>query len=447
MVIELSSDSDIRDGLIACRLDRDRAQQGGPILPHATAGTRRAAQARLVDAVRRSKSFSREGVLERLFATVFRGLIYPQIWEDPAIDLEALRLKPTDHVVTIASGGCNVLNYLTGDPARISAIDLNYAHIALNHLKLCAARHLPDHASFFRFFGDADRHSNIAAYQTYIKPHLDPEARRYWETRGALGRRRIEMFARNFYRHGVLGRFIGMSHAVARLYGRDPRAMLQARSLAEQRATFEAVLAPIFDKAFVRWLVEQPISLFGLGIPPKQYRALAGAMPHGMAGVLRTRVEKLACDFPLDENYFALQAFGRSYAARPDAALPPYLEARNFDAIKQRCGRVTLHLTSVTEFLRASGDQSVDCYVLLDAQDWMTTARLAELWREISRTARPGARVIFRTAADERLLPGRVPADILAQWNYDEVNCRDLARRDRSSIYGGFHLYVRGGSA
>ena len=60
---------------------------------------------------------------------------------------------------------------------------------------------------------------------------------------------------------------------------------------------------------------------------------------------------------------------------------------------------------------------------------------------EITRTARLGARVIFRTAADERLLPGRIPADLLAAWTYDVAECRDLCRRDRSSIYGGFHLY------
>ena len=37
----------------------------------------------------------------------------------------------------------------------------------------------------------------------------------------------------------------------------------------------------------------------------------------------------------------------------------------------------------------------------------MNDADLTALWTEITRTARPGARVIFRTAADERLLPGR----------------------------------------
>ena len=100
---------------------------------------RRATSAGLKAAVHRSKPLTRAGVLERMFTLAFRGLVYPQIWEDPEIDLEALHLRPSDHVVAIASGGCNVLSYLVADPARITAVDLNRAHVALNRLKLCRA--------------------------------------------------------------------------------------------------------------------------------------------------------------------------------------------------------------------------------------------------------------------------------------------------------------------
>ena len=40
------------------------------------------------------------------------------------------------------------------------------------------------------------------------------------------------------------------------------------------------------------------------------------------------------------------------------------------------------------------------------------------------------------------LLPGRVDGAILSRWRYAEAQSRDLTRRDRSAIYGGFHLYV-----
>src|SRR5205807_2332126 len=115
----------------------------------------------------------------------------------------------------------NVLSYLTAGPARITAVDLSRAHVALNRLKLVAATHLPSWEVFYRFFGAADDEANIDAYERSIVPHLDRQSRAYWEGRTVqhLGRRRISIFARNAYRHGVLGRFIGIAHATARVYG------------------------------------------------------------------------------------------------------------------------------------------------------------------------------------------------------------------------------------
>jgi S-adenosylmethionine-diacylglycerol 3-amino-3-carboxypropyl transferase len=49
--------------------------------------------------------------------------------------------------------------------------------------------------------------------------------------------------------------------------------------------------------------------------------------------------------------------------------------------------------------------------------------------------------VIFRTAGVDTILPGRLQPEILDRWTYDEERTADLTWRDRSSIYGGFHLY------
>ncbi len=72
----------------------------------------------------------------------------------------------------------------------------------------------------------------------------------------------------------------------------------------------------------------------------------------------------------------------------------------------------------------------------------MSDEQLNDLWLEITRTAAPGARVIFRTAAAESLLPGRLVDTLLERWEYRQAESLALHARDRSSIYGGFHLYV-----
>ena len=98
----------------------------------------------LKPAVRRSRLTSRAGISERLFVWWFGGFVYNQIWEDPRVDVEALEPFAGKRLMTIASGGCNVLNYLLADPAEVYAVDLNRHHIYLTRLKLAAARHLPN---------------------------------------------------------------------------------------------------------------------------------------------------------------------------------------------------------------------------------------------------------------------------------------------------------------
>jgi S-adenosylmethionine-diacylglycerol 3-amino-3-carboxypropyl transferase len=385
--------------------------------------------------------FGPGALLEKAFALVFRGLVYPQIWEDPVCDMEGLAIGENDHIVAIASGGCNALSYLTAGPAKITAIDLNAAHVALNRLKHAALLHLPDYAHFRRFFADADCPGNVAAYFRHVAPQLDPRSRNYWESRDLLGRRRIGMFAKGFYRYGLLGTFIGFAHLLARLHGVNPRHVLEAQGVDEQRALFEADYAHIFDKPLIRLLTGHKASLFGLGIPPVQYDKLAGG--RSMAEVLRERLEKLTCDFDFRDNYFAWQAFSRGYAKAPQASLPPYLQEAHYHALRERIGRIEVLQHNLTDWLARKEAQSIDKYLLLDAQDWMTDGQLNQLWGQICRTAAPGARVLFRTADGPSLLPGRLANGLLEMWRYDVKASRRLTARDRSSIYGGVHLYVR----
>lgn len=399
---------------------------------------------RLQRAVCRSFPLSWQGILEYLFFRLFKSLVYPQIWEDPEIDLEALSIAPNCHVVTIASGGCNILSYLISDPKRITAVDLNKAHVALSKLKLAAAAHLPSWAAFYQFFGKADEDANLKAYWRFLAPHLDFATRNYWERRRlfGVGPRRISMFSHNVYRHGLLGHFIGLGHVVARAYGVNPGDLLRARSINEQQSFFNSAVAPLFDKRFVRWALTRPFSLFGLGIPPAQFLALTSTSGNGAAAILRGRLEKLMCGFSLEENYFAWQAFGRRYPECERGPVPPYLRRTHFDTISSRTNRVEVLNCAFTEYLESRPDNSLDRFVLLDAQDWMSDDQLNALWREITRTARLGARVIFRTAAEPSLLPGRIDDELLGRWRYEAGLSRDLTARDRSAIYGGFHLYV-----
>ena len=400
---------------------------------------------RLKHAVHRNPRASREGMLERLFTLWFRGFVYTQIWEDPRVDAEALQLDDTSRILTISSGGCNVLNYLVHDPARVAAVDLNRAHLALTRLKIAALQHLPNHESFFRFFGEAQSAENVADYETYLRPHLDDATRTFWEERtwSGLGEPRIHFFENGLYDKGVLPRFQRFASAVSNLViGRRPEELLNAQSLEEQEQFFETCVAPFFDNAFVRWVGSKPAAVYSLGIPPSQQRIMVEESATDVVDLYRDRLKKLVCGFPLSGNYFAWQAFGRQYDTENREALPPYLRAENFGRLRYRLDAVETHLMSFADCLRRQPDHSFDSFILLDAMDWMDASTITDLWHEIARVGVPGARIIFRTAGQESVVEPALPDALRARFTYEREQSEALHEQDRSAVYGMFHLYV-----
>lgn len=381
--------------------------------------------------------------LDWIFGRMFRGLIYNQVWEDPLVDLEALALNAEHRIVTIASAGCNALAYLTADVKRVDAVDINAAHRALFTLKRTALERLPDRDAMFCMFGAGQSPDNVRAYDTLLAPHLPPAARAYWSGRGATGQRRIGMFRTGFYHHGLLHRFIGLTHRLAKMSGCDPTRLVQAASLEEQARLFASDVAPVFRTRFARAFARSHLSLFALGIPPAQYDRLEEGAENNLSALLIRRIEHLACDFPIADNPFAWQVFARRYGASDSKAIPLYLEAPVYDAIQPRAGRVHLHATPLTDYLKAQPDASVHRFVLLDAQDWMGPQDVAALWREIGRTAHPeDARVLFRTAGPSNPFHG-LPEELRRDWLARDDLTPAFTAADRTALYSGVHLIER----
>jgi S-adenosylmethionine:diacylglycerol 3-amino-3-carboxypropyl transferase len=67
-------------------------------------------------AVQQNKALSVTGILERAFAQTFTGLVYPQIWEDPVVDMDALAIGSDDAIIAIASGRLQRDELSDGEP-------------------------------------------------------------------------------------------------------------------------------------------------------------------------------------------------------------------------------------------------------------------------------------------------------------------------------------------
>ena len=142
--------------------------------------------------------------------------------------------------VTIASGGCNVLNYsCCCASAKIMALDLNPHHVALTKLKLAALEHLPDHESFFRWLGEAADSANVAAYDIHLKDRLDGETRSYWQRWRPPAHRNVRAQPLPAWAFGLLHR--PAACGVARLHGKRLENILDAKTPDEQRQLFESL--------------------------------------------------------------------------------------------------------------------------------------------------------------------------------------------------------------
>jgi S-adenosylmethionine-diacylglycerol 3-amino-3-carboxypropyl transferase len=395
----------------------------------------------IADAVRNTRNEAEATVWDRLFAFWFRRLVYTQIWEDPVADLAALQLPLGSTIVTISSGGCNALSYLTAQPAQVYAVDLNEAHLSLLKLKLAGIRAFSGYAQFWQFFGEAASPSNSDLYRDRLRPMLDAEARAYWDKRNIIGRPRHAYFTDGFYRHGMLGRFIGLAHLVAKLARIDLSALLKAKSDAPQRLEALDRLNRVFHSPLARLLTGTPALLFSLGIPPQQRALLGGGAP--LNEVLHERLLRLINGHPNETNYFAWQALNRSYPGPGDRCLPPYLQRGQFERMRNGAGLIIPVHANLRQFLESLPAREVDAVILLDSQDWMAPDEICALWNAIDRTGSDKVRVIFRTAGVESPLEGPELAPLREIWSRDEERSAIGFARDRSGIYGGFHCYGR----
>ncbi len=403
----------------------------------------------LHSAVRNEKISSKQGFLQKLFAVWFDAFVYNQIWEDPRVDLQALELDSNSRILTISSGGCNALNYLLSAPESVTAVDLNRHHIYLLNLKLAALKHLPSHEDFFDFFGYGKGKKCGTNYLRFIATHLDKDTRNFWESNTLGGSiiygSRISFFNNaGLYEHSRNGYFLRFFHGFSRLFGLNPAKILKARSLQEQEAIYAKHIEPFFDNFVIRAIGKLPVTMFGLGIPPQQYDELKKDLSEGktIIDIYRERVKRLACDYPIQDNYFAWQGFVRRYDTENRMAVPEYLKKENYEVLKSNADRLTTKIGSVIDEIKISEPGAYNRFVFLDAQDWMNAETMTELWSAIADKAEPASRIIFRTANSVSSIETSLPADLRAKFRYEKELSEELFKQDRASIYGGFCSYV-----
>ena len=334
------------------------------------------------------------------FRRMHKGnLVYNTCWEDPRCDRQLLQLESDSRVVMITSAGCNALEYLLDDPARIHCVDVNYRQNALLELKLAALQFL-DHSDLFRLFGEGRHPQAEALYRDLLRPQLPPYAQRYWD-------RKIYYFSGkgkrgSFYYYGTSGSFAWMAGRYLQLrrsLRRQIGQLFAARTIAEQRALYPAIEAQLTGR-LVRWILNRHLVMSLVGVPRSQQELFMQKYEQGALGYIQECLRQVFCERPLHDNYFWRVYLEGAYQP---ACCPAYLEPDNQPVLRARVDRIHTHSTTLADFLREHpGPYSH--FVLLDHQDWLAAndpEGLKEEWRLILKNSRPGTRILLRSAAAE----------------------------------------------
>ena len=314
------------------------------------------------------------------------------------------------------------------------AVDLNANHMALTRLKLAGIKHLPDYETFYKFFGLGRHRDNIANYRRYLRDHLDPLTRSFWESSDwpgrTIGPRRINYFKRGLYEHAKLGQFFRLVHGIARRMKRDPARLLAAKHPRRAGADLRRGL---------RAAVRQPARPLdgpaaGGRLQPRHPSQPACRDARGAGGGRRQAVRDVqgagSAGWPAASRSTTTTSPGRPSAAatttRAGGPCPITSSGRTTRRSSSLVDRVETHVASLTDQLRLEQPGSLNAFVLLDSQDWMPPPVIEELWSEIARVGLPGSRVIFRTAGEQSPVEQALSPETRAEFRYDEERAREL---------------------
>jgi len=362
------------------------------------------------------------GVSRTTLADVSDGpLMFAQVREDPCVEMEALTPALGGTIVVVSSGGCTALSLLAAGARRVVGVDLSRAQNHLVELKYAAIRAL-ERADAIAFLG-AQPMAAVRRRRLYavIAPLLTDAARHHWD----VNRRSIE---RGVLRAGRSERFIALvASAVARLVvrGKGVRALLEAESIEAQRE--------IFARSWEGWRWRALFALllnrwtFSRAYHPAFFAHVENP---SFARHFRTLAERTLTELPTRDNYFLHQMLTGRYPISEALGVPPYLSASGIAHATSSAQTLSLVDGSITEYLRSCPARSIDGFALSNIGEWLDDSAIHALFGEVARTARPGARVVFRNFVGWTDVPERWRQVIVERPGYGA----QLIQRDRSLV-------------
>ncbi len=355
---------------------------------------------------------------------VFERLLFSQCWEDPRMDIAALKIQPGDTLLSVTSGGCNTLSLALQGPRRIIAADLSRAQSWLLELKIAGALALT-HAEYLELLGVRRSQRRSRLYGA-CRGHLTSPAQQFWDSQ-------IRMIEGGLLRAGRYERYLAAFRQLLLLLEGRRRIdrLFEPRGPGERRRFYEEEWNTAPWRLFFRFFFSRRV-LGRAGLDPDFFTYVRGIDDFGAHFLSLAR--HALVDLPAHDNYFLAQICLGRYLS--EQAMPPYLLEQHFPALRENVRRIEIVTGEIEEILATLPDATIDGFNLSNVFEWVSPAVFERTLREIHRVARPGARLCYRNLLVHRRHPPSLDTHFVA----DDELAQRLLYEDRSFVYSNFEI-------
>ncbi|MCL2875591.1 MAG: BtaA family protein [Betaproteobacteria bacterium] len=351
----------------------------------------------------------------------FDAVRYANVWEDASLLLEAFAPLRGKRMVSICSSGDNALALLTLDPCEVLAIDLNPAQIACLDIRCAAIRELEreEVLAFLGFEGQPDYREKTYAL---LRSKIPQPSRKFWDARiqdvrkGVIHAGKFERYFQVF-RKWILPLIHGKSKCKTLISFDKTQVQTQFYDLTWNNRRWRLLFRFFFSRTVMG----------ALGRDPEFFRFVGGSV----SDRILKRTELALRNLPGAENPWLQYIVAGNFVS----ALPPYLEPRNFAAVKANLAALRIHLGAVENVL-AGEPAAVSGYNLSDIFEYMDETLFCKICNHLLDSAAPTSRFAYWNMLVPRSMSVCAPERAQAQIQL----AQSLFSRDRAFFYSAFHV-------
>lgn len=361
-----------------------------------------------------------------------QSVVYANVWEDPELNRQSLKVQSNETVLSITSGGCNSLNLLLENPQKLISIDCNPAQVALLDLKIAAFKALtyPELAELhgLRTYHEGEEsgaEDRRLIHYGKLQNLLPPSSRAFWD-------QHLHLLKKGLIHCGAVEKFFGIYRRIVRsLYALDRADRLFfCKSIEEQRELYSRVF-----KNRVRILNHLLLNRYVLGaVKGRHSFKYVNNLNFGRNFNLKLR--HAFNNTLLHENYFLSLIFLGAFTSREQ--VPPYLKEENFEQMRHNIDRIENLNSDLSGILKTYGPASIHKFNLSNIFEWFDAETFNSVFRDVLELATPEARLCYRYTLAR---PQQFDEKNNERLRSEPELASELHKKDRAFMYESFHVY------